>query len=168
MQHKGRQNNAEWVKQSRAMRQKLGVSQAARPWTSRAQLCGVAGTQRELDVIDLAWISQCHRKRARTTDNSVAKGFWVNYSQSAARKPWGPVRTVTTSNLIYSYELDRRLLPVELLRVLGHGNVDVDGMDATEVNSIAGEAMAPPCLGVAVYAVVLGAAYPGFWSTPSP
>jgi hypothetical protein len=60
-QARQKDGNCKWEDESMAERERLGVPAQLSPWTGRpeVQLRGLMGTQREKEIIDLAWCRVC-------------------------------------------------------------------------------------------------------------
>lgn len=170
-----RVKNAEdqaWQRHSCDMRCKLGLTMDAHPWTGRPDVAlrGVHRTPRVLDVIDIAWATRIHAPPEHVRQAPQAKrfelltnNFFVNTSQQNLRKAWGELGTIATSTELYSFELDRAILPEELLSLQGHGHPRVGSLSAAEMRSVAGEGMMVPVLAAALYALMLEAPLPDLW-----
>ena len=150
---------------------------AETPWTGRADvlLRGVGRTPRTIDILDLAWVDRVRKAphhvaaAAKSSKFDMLKhNFFCDHSQQNARKPWGNLRVLTTSSALYSFELDRNLLPEEHLVLQGHALPNTSGWDHSEVKALAdlaGEGMCLPVLASALYALVLAVPFPGLFET---
>jgi hypothetical protein len=145
------------------------------PYTSRSDvmLKGVHRSDRNLDVLNLAWAT-----RIKEIPDSVKaapvhlkfdllkRGFFVNHSQQNAHKPWGKFSTITSSAHVYSFLLDREILPEELFLLQGHPVVSLetvpDKSRATALRTMAGEGVSVPVMAAAIYAISL-TALPHIW-----
>lgn len=95
------------------------------------------------------------------------KDIYIDVSQNPVRQPWtnkdGVTKCLTTSSMLYSYGLQRMLLPVELLFLQGHRrNVTIPTrMAPRSVSLLAGEGIFLPSLGLLVQALVSARCMPG-------
>ncbi len=120
------------------------------------------GNCREFDLVNIAYASL----RGQGEDEGQVLKSWVDISQSVARKPWGALRTFTTSSQIYSFKEDRLLVPEEHFRLLGFGeNLVCGNLGPDELRKLAGEAMCVPCIALLVWSVLLAASFDGLWSS---
>lgn len=145
------------------------------PWTGRpcCRLRGVAMTDRVKDLINLAWIHRIknppeglHELRKSERMDCLTKNFFVDYSQQNNRSPWGSLKTLTTTSSLYSFELDRHILPEECMVLQGHPMPDVTSMAATEIKDLvhlSGEGMSVPMLASAMMAMILTVPLAGLW-----
>ena len=157
-----------WRQCSQDIRKASGWSLSAQPWTTLKgiQLRGVKRLPRVLDLIDTAWMPRtgCAALTAEQV-LELRKGFWVDYSQNHDRQPWGGVRCLTTSTSLYSFERDREVLGIEHIFQMGWAPSEIPSeMTDSELKDLAGEAQALPCLCCAIYALILAADLPSFWS----
>eukprot|EP00439_Symbiodinium_sp_Y106_P030818 s7503_g3.t1 len=106
-------------------------------------------------TVDSPWQSRC----------DALNDALVDFSQSHGRRPFsntdGTAHCLTSSSQLYSFRLDRCLLPVEHLFLQGYPvSVAVpEELNDRDVRSIAGEGIALPCLATLIWAVFL---YKGF------
>jgi hypothetical protein len=138
-------------------------------WSSRPDvfLRGVCRNERALDVINLAWAFRNHELPDEVKAAPVSRkfellkrGFFVNHSQQNIRKPWGSVSVLTTSTHLYSFELDREILPEELFLLQGHPPVAESdhalGSDrGKELRTLSGEGVSVPMLATCMYSIIL-------------
>ena len=72
--------------------------------------------------------------------------------------------SLMTNTELYSFQHRRKIIPLETLRMLGYGDVDVQGLDHDDIRDLAGESMSLPCLSVILLAIVLGGNLDGLWA----
>ena len=114
-------------------------------------------TERTADVVRTVWKILCS-----TCDNP--RSYVVDVSQDINRKAWSTqLRSMTTSSFFYSYSKGRCLIATEYLRALGFPEVDVTFMEPSAVKNLAGEAMAPPAIALALLPVIAASAC---WANP--
>ena len=97
----------------------------------------------------------------------MAADLLCDCSQNVDRKPWVcKFGTFTTSCEYYSYGLDRMIFEEEKLAMLGFNVrcLNLDSILSSQLRDLAGEAMALPCVGLAIYSVVLNVDFPGLGS----
>ena len=170
-----------WKKHSEKMWIELGYEEPStrKPYTSRrdVKLAGVRQAERDLDVIDLAWATRIKNIPASVKSappsqrfDLLKKDYYVNHSQQNVRKPWGNFSTITTSSRVYSFELDRDVLPEELLLLLGHPSPSSDTcafnpeLKAKTLCHLAGEGVSIPVMACAINAIVLKC-MPHLWAS---
>jgi hypothetical protein len=86
-----------WKEEHAALREEFKVSSEFRPWTrdQSHRLHGVPQNFRMRELIDLAWIARLQHTAGKMTPEEARAGFFVDYGQSAARRPWGGNKTMT-------------------------------------------------------------------------
>ena len=126
-------------------------------WTNRLRASGHGHrlhslTDRALDVIDIA-----HEMMGREQNSGEVVGF-VDVSQCVTRENWGiTLPSMNASSLWWSFERKRLLVADEHLRVLGYdlpGASPTARLGGSAVRNLTGEAMAPPCVGAILGALV--------------
>ncbi len=89
----------EWRKHCANLRHEMGVSSEFRPWSSKPgiKMQSMPQNERFREVVELAWIDRLIRTRAAgiTDEKTQRAGYFVDYSQSGHRKPWGAAKTLT-------------------------------------------------------------------------
>ena len=148
-----------WHKYHATIRTTLQIPADYKPWTSNEahKLTGVPRLARFPDLIDLAWAWRLH-SYPTTPELELAKGFYVNLSQSAHTHPWMSEKCMTLckKSLIYSFEGDFVLQPIDHLAAMGapqHWQRWLEGRkNPCEAKNMAGEAFAGPCIGTALMA----------------
>ena len=133
---------------------------------------GLAHTQRILDLLNIVYAEECKRSSmqincvSKNQNSSVLETMLVDVSQSHQRITKSSVRgdcpCLTTSSELYSFKLDRVLLPQEHLYLQGWSrNVRLPRSFAREdVRRLAGEGIALPCLGLVVSALMISKGFP--------
>lgn len=148
-----------WFVNSVKARAALGVDPSERPWTSRpdVRLRGVHGNQRNLELLDILYMQRA-KQLGVSFDNStaVAAGLWADMSQDIHRQSVHGMRTLTTSSIWYSFEMDRTLQASEYLFLLGYSSVNLANLSFNKVKDLAGEAMSLPSLAMVLYCTLLG------------
>ena len=100
----------------------------------------------------------------RSADN-VASDQIVDISQNLSREPWcaGRVRSLTSGTRLYSFQLDRLLIPFDHFDLLGFRSRSLHfrGISKCQAFELASECMAQPvvstvCLCLAVVLLKLG------------
>ena len=134
------------------------------PWTSKHQQGTQGLSKRALDLVDCVAMQKWKRARlpARASTElreEVLRDCIVDTSQSHARHPYsseqGVAHCLTTSSRLYSFRRDRVLLGLEHLFLLGYPmNTKLpETMSENAARSLAGEAVALPCLAVLAWSV---------------
>ena len=122
-----------WEERSSKMRWKHRLPPTGGTWIScGTKMRGVRKTPRVVDLVECGWWSVRMRdvlKRnpdwiPRRNSNEfwaiASRGLLCDLSQCMGRSPWTSKKTscahcLTTSNMVYSFERDRIVLPIELL-----------------------------------------------------
>ena len=152
-----------WQQQAAALRESLPPTlKDQRPWSPNARMQGLSALPRQQELLDLAYLETKSWLQKQGMDDShqrVVKSLVADVSQNIGRKPWGPMRTHTTSSMIYSFERDRLVIPAEGLRLLGFPNVArmVQGLSSADTVELVGQAMAVPSVTLAAAALIVGA-----------
>ena len=162
-----------WQAQSLSWRGQLGVSAALAPWTGRSSFKGVglSRSKRALDLVDCCWLEACKRSKlevrscgrnfhGQAMEKCVHRGLVADVSQSQVRKPlsdkFGQLRTLTSGSMLYHYEYDRMLTPVEHLHLQGYVSPGIPpSLTDTDLRAMAGEAICLPCLAGIVWCLHL-------------
>jgi len=124
-----------WRRHSSRTRTDLGAPRRSFEWTSKPhlRLVGVPESERQRDLLDVAWISRLKEATPSETEVDLRKGFWCDLSQSVLRKPWSSrLRNFKSRGHLYSYEKDRCLSGSDQLRVLGWPKRFFDGVSQCE------------------------------------
>ena len=142
-------------------------------WTSpvaapKPALRGVPASARAVEMLNLAFLDTCASKgfdpTVRQNRDLVARGLFCNVSQNPVRKPWGyKLGTFCSSSMLYSFEHDRCLVVGELLRVMGWGPCNTEGLTPHQVRDLVSESIAQPVLGTVLQALILSIPLPGLW-----
>lgn len=161
---------ARWQSDSVAMRSSLKISSGYNSWTRAGaipgvQCLGVPRHPRFLDVLDCAWAARL-RKIGGAGLEACRKGWFVNLSQGVCRRPWGPgTRTLCTSSLVYSYEMDRVLRGDDAMRLQGWPRHKLHKFSSHTLRDLAGEAFALPTMACVMYCLYLNPMAP--WWKPA-
>ena len=134
-----------------AYRKKMGIKQLGRKWSDEHSTLGLQ-TERELDVVDTVAASG-HSQRA---DACVDVSQTLGRSSSATCFP-----CLTTSSHFYVFSLRRAVMAREHLQILGFPSADVEGLTESAISSLAGEAMAVPCMAMVLASLLYSVE--GFW-----
>lgn len=148
-------------------RDKVGVSPTFSPWTSRPGFEG-RGLSRSARVLDLV---NCIAIQKLVTSNTTAENLeselkhtMLDYSQSHARRSATHAdkhRCLTTSTTLYSYGLDRVVLPLETLWWQGFPrSLKVpQQVSSSDIKEFAGEGMTLPCLATILLSLIWNVDY---------
>ncbi len=153
-----------WPQRSSHMRWKHRLPPTGGSWISGgAKLRGVRRTPRVVDSLECAWGV---RKREFLTTNPrwlakadskefravAAAGLFCDLSQCVGRAPWTSKKTacvhcLTTSSVVYSFERDRIVLPIELLAWHAYPTEAVPrAVPSAQIRDATGEMMALPAI----------------------
>ena len=163
---------ATWKAQSSKWRGQLDVPPEFAPWTKTfsKKNCGKM-QKRALDLIDCTAMQVWKRAKvplgaASDSRRDALKDTLLDMSQSHERRPFSNgediARCLTTGSWLYSYRLDRVLLPLEHLLLQGYpvSTRIPEKMNDKDVRDLAGEAIALPCLAVVVWALYIHKSFP--------
>lgn len=160
----------QWKKDSAEFRNKLNISPSFSPWTGRAAFIGlgIKHNIRNLDMIDIiACKKTVGQKRTDANMKSALQNVFVDLSQGLKRWPCtsddGTTHCLTTSSELYSYARDSAVLPLELLFLHGHDPKKIrmpTGMKHSDIQALAGEGIALPCLAVMLWSLYLLKGFP--------
>eukprot|EP00971_Amphidinium_carterae_P288790 5734399-Amphidinium_carterae.1 len=105
--------------------------------------------------------------RLTTTLSGLHCNYMVDITQNGHRKPWSvQPRSICGDSKLFFFPRGRALVAVEHLLLMGwKATTNVSGATAHQVRDLAGEAMAPPCVGMATLSLAL--ALPEFWTNPA-
>ena len=143
-----------WQQHAQQMREKLGQQtgpiKETKPWSSgNHRLQGVPTTPRVKELLDLAVLNVMDAALVNHPGEDLplqvlVKDLYVDCSQASCRKPWsvGFLRTFTTNSQLYSFSLDRVLVPDEQLRALGFRGNLASHLHYPDVVEMAGQSMA--------------------------
>jgi hypothetical protein len=160
-----------WRADSVAVREKLSAAGCLYAmdhlWSGSASLGGLVGSVRQRDVVDVCYLSTCHRLQLNPvlldTKATVRRlELYCDVSQNVNRSPWsiGYVRCATTSSRNYSFELDRLMVPEEMLMAYGWPRTVAEAhtqVPATAMDDLVGETMALQTLATVMLAMVIAA-----------
>ena len=148
--HQCRVGTAVWRRNSSSMRQKLGLPRATNEWSARksaglASLRGVCDSERQRDLLDVAWASRRQSFSAATPLATLKVGFWVDVSGSVARKPWGDsMPGMSSTSQIYSFECDRCLSGTDMIKAFAWPAGYLAGASQAELMAVASGASPLP------------------------
>ena len=147
-----------WRKVSATQRTLIGAPKASTPWTQRkgVKLTGVVpNCPRQLDLIDLAWEARLAEARGGRRAEDLAVNYFVDLSQSAARKPWKKILCNFRANgHIYSYQTDTCLTGEDELRLLGWPRFHLAGVSPIDLLELAGSSGSVPLATIVMTGVV--------------
>jgi hypothetical protein len=158
----------EWVKKSQAIRGRLGMEAADRPWTSKASMTGISRSARVMDLLDICYVANTQGKSIMKA-SELLEVLLCDISQDVARNPWttsGVMSTFTTTCELYSFKLDRLLVESEKFAVLGFPRsvaLGFDGATTGALRDLAGDCMSVPSVTTVAYALVLALRYGALW-----
>ncbi|CAE8638766.1 unnamed protein product [Polarella glacialis] len=163
-------DNAVWLRETAAWREKLGISPQFSPWTSCGffEGIGLRKTHRVRDLLDciVAEKTANLQKKTPAAIRAAMSGMYADTSQSHSRRTFtnktGITNCLTTSSELYSFDRDAIVLPVEHLLLHGHHKSTVipNGMSQADIKELAGEGMALPCLAVIIWSIFLTKQFP--------
>jgi hypothetical protein len=118
------------------------------------------------DILDTAWGHRLKKEHAEASDagrqplshSELTQGFFADVSQSITRRAWGvePLRTLTQSTVLYSFQHDAIVRPEHHFRFQGWGvGLNLSRLSPTQMRSLAGEGFALPSIGTALWSAVL-------------
>ena len=142
----------------------------AAPWTSRAgvQLRGLCGLERELDVLNIAFM-QASSDHKDCSTSELLKNLWCDVSQSCDRGKRYTYNApcFSTSSCCYSFEKDVVLSGQAQFRALGWGcvppPVPLELFSNHEARDLSGDAFAVPLATMATLCCYLNPKAP-WWS----
>jgi hypothetical protein len=111
---------------------------------------GMPKNARHLELLNVA-------EACRIRQQLPLRGFYADVSQGILRKPWGAFRTMTCSSLVYDFDRDQAVTPLELLALQGMPVEAVRLAPQQKVSSfgrLAGQGMFLPDLGMVMLAYV--------------
>ena len=160
-----------WRADSVAVREKLaqqGCQYAMDSlWSGSATLGGLVGSLRQRDVVDVCYLSICHQLGLNPvkldTKATVRRlELYCDVSQNVNRSPWsrGHVRCATTSSRNYSFEMDRLMVPEEMLMAYGWPRPIAEAHTSvpdTAMDDLVGETMALQPLATVMLATIIAA-----------
>ena len=170
---------AKWMVQVQDWRNDLGAVgkyEGLRPWTSLPgkRLTGVARTERAMNILDCvaiqalggaevaAALMQQQPETLRTWSiTSALRDTLVDLSQNPQRRAFtnsaGISKCIHTSSILYSFGMDRILVPFEMMMLQGHsqGLRIPPQMSKASLQALAGMGVSLPCLGQILLAMML-------------
>ena len=157
----------EWCNKHQLYKEENGI-ETVEPWCAGKILHGLPpDSQRVIDLLNVVWT---HVKMTNTeeTMSTLAQDMFIDTSQCISRRAWttkGKLSSLNTSSCIFSFGLQRVLLPEEYFLLLGFQQPETAGISATAMRSLSGEAMSLPQIGVCIAA--LASALPGIFLSGS-
>ena len=159
-QMKVEERSTAWKGKTETFCRQHGITQSSCQWTAVAEANGADLahlSDRAKTLLDVAvgWAE----KEAGSGDFRV-ESMLADVSQCLSRKPWsvdGVLPSLTTSSSIFSYERQRLLSVLEFYRIMGFETEklpDLESMLPSKLQSLIGEAMAMPSIGLVLGALV--------------
>ncbi len=172
---------AKWQEQTSRMREQWR-DKGIDAWDShpllRAALRGLSATPRERETLEVFLINACMQSGGSPSNpeaiERTKKQLVVDISQNPAwikAHAQVSIPTICKNSRIYAYGHDRIIMPMELLFAHGwrtpKGEPDCGELTFRQIQDLAGECQALPCLAVAWWALALslGDALPGLWGS---
>ncbi|CAE7266385.1 unnamed protein product [Symbiodinium sp. CCMP2592] len=151
-----------WKSQAVDLRNRMGCAMDYKPWTRKQRhFQGLHMLPRPLEVVELAAIAHVgpppQKQHGRM--RQLLRDVFVDVSQNPVRQPWTNKSMIspclTTSTVLYCFERDRVVLPLELMCWQGHkADIIVPAtMSQSSLRDLAGQGICLPCL-----AMLIGAA----------
>jgi hypothetical protein len=117
----------------------------------------VPPSKRMREALDIAWAA-----------GPKTFPLYIDLSQCISRKKWGSEGfCLTTTSLIYDFEMDQVWSPKAHLALQGHPVTDLslEGFSQSDLKDLAGEGMFIPCVGMLMLAIFLNPHSP-WWAKP--
>ena len=96
------------------------------------------------------------RKADQNHGGVVSPDLALDVSQCLSRRPWAPhIRSMTQGSSHFHFQRARTLVALEHFQALGFPNVHHSDLSESSLKALAGEAMSPPCVGVAAAALLM-------------
>ncbi len=152
---------ADWVRRGHTILQSSPLEGAS--------LRGLGATIRQRSVLEASLIDFCLRHGLSDTEEAK-QGLVYDVSQNPGfTKATKILPTICCGSLIYDFEMDRLLVPLELMRIMGWScdpTISTSDLRAGQLQELVGNLMALPSLAVALWSVLLaaGSEFPGTWS----
>eukprot|EP00971_Amphidinium_carterae_P346374 6487784-Amphidinium_carterae.4 len=147
-----------WAAKHTAFKKKHNI-EGEPSWTSLhgAQCRGLAGKQREKDLIDVAVAMA--QKSSRSEVGAGEVDMIVDISQSLHRTPWvfidkKTMTSLTTSSTLWWRGGGRVLQPVEHFALMGWGKVKTSELSQSALRDLSGESMPLPMMAVAILSLL--------------
>ncbi len=146
----------QWQADSLWIRDKFEIPVGIDPWTKpllgpQPRLCGVPPVQRIHEVLNCGW-------GALPEDERNVVELYANLSQGVKRKgTCGRSISICSGACVYSFELDRMLVPVELLAIMGVPVKDIsfaDFLSGADIRLAAANSMFAGSIGSVLAALV--------------
>ena len=156
-----------WQVKSVDVRRQLGMSQDARPWTSRpgVLLRGLAKTPRVLDVLDCCF-EHARQQSPLLAIPELIRGLYCNPSQAVDRLPVSRTASTFSSSLSqYSFEKDCLLSSEAGLLFSGWGRrmMPLEVFTEAELSSLCGDCFSVPIPAQVLTAFFLNNHYGVWW-----
>ena len=132
-----------WKSHSSRIRADLSAPRESAEWTSKKKpkrLVGVTACPRQFDLLDVAFEARLREANRLRLPRRDILDFWVDLSQSVARRPWGnKSRPFKSRAQIYSYEAGRCIDGIDSMRLLGWPRAYLKGLTAGDLLALAGD-----------------------------
>jgi len=150
-----------WKKSSSAQRTAIGAPRSSSPWSGRegVRLRGITPEcLRQIDLTDVAWEARIAEARAgenSAQNKNMASNYWVDLSQSSARKPWrNKLCNFRANGHLYSFERDTCITGEDELRLLGWPRGHLVGVPPVDLLELAGHSGSVPLATVVMAGIV--------------
>ena len=158
----GRKHSDGWRAHSKKVRAALGLSgDDAGGWCAQNTVRGLHATERVTDLLNVA-VEATMKERASNGNSDLQNDddpvdLIIDVSQDVLRKPWCTqmCRSLTTSSELVSTQRKRAILPAEHLKLLGFAGCSLEDVTPAQIRELAGECMAPPCVGTIMAVAML-------------
>ena len=139
-------------------------------WANQMEATGMPRTERVKAIIEMVAVMKFQemgynlytvQSMPFSQKRELLRDVYCDVSQNPQHKNCtnsaGISGCLATSTVLYSYRLDRIVLPVELAMIQGHrrGFQFPECVSSNQIRDLAGEGMALPCLGTIVWCMYL-------------
>jgi hypothetical protein len=168
----GEDMDRKWRTESASWRDSLNMSPSFSPWTSRpgVVLEGVGATARVADLFNCITASKMQAVRKLQTQQrdrqmldvkQIMQNMYTDYTQSHGRRNFttraGYNHCFTTTTELYGFDIDRVVMPIEMLMMHGWKMETVipSSLLPMDLKTMVGNGIALPCLGAVVWGLFL-------------
>ena len=151
-----------WKCQIAEWRGHLGISETACPWSPFMEGDWCKDKPRVKAILDLVAAEHLGRSKFNLPfekKKQLLQHVYCDTSQNPRYRAFTNAQQISpclaTSTTLYSFGLDRQILPVELLYLQGHSRTMriPNSVKSNKVRDLAGEGMSLPCLGTILWAL---------------
>jgi hypothetical protein len=155
--------SSNWRKEAREWRETNHIKPNCAVWTGqKPKPSGMPRGEREVALLDCAWASRLQSKSWPNLE-AAKDSFYVDFSASLQRKPWGRFMTLKQCSSIYSFAHDVTLTGAQHFRLMGWpSTVNTSMLQEKDLKSLSGEGFALPCSSLAHIAYYLNP-YGDWW-----